>query len=172
MKPMAGRKEGITVLKLPPCLSIKVLASNHTGFYQPMCPVWATTMALWCLGGHTTHLSAMPLMVITINIHTIRMACQLTANIESSNKGGIIKWNSMRETWREIGPWDFFPWSLQNHLTDQQTNSHNWHMTIVYNWAHKRQGYTVVFLSCTFVIHWLKTMKIVHTVAILHVPVV
>lgn len=114
----------------------------------------------------------MPLLVITINIHTIRMACQLAANIERSNKGGSIKWNSMREMWRGVGPWDFFPWSLHNHLTDQQINSHNWHMTMVYNWAHKRQGYTVVSLSCTFVIHWLKTMKTVHTVTILHVPIV
>lgn len=116
MKDMAGREEAITVLKLPPYLSTKVLASSPTGFYQPTCPVWANIMALWCLGGHTTHLSAMPLMVITINIHKIRMACQLAANIESRNKGRSIKWNSMREMWREVGPWDFFPWSLHNHL--------------------------------------------------------
>ena len=149
----------------------KVLASSPTSFYQPMCPVWATTTALWCLGGHTTRLSATPLMVITINIHKIRMAHQLAANIESSNKRGSINLKSMREMWGEVGPWDFFPWSLYNHLTDQQTNSHNWQMTIVNNWAHKRQGYTVVSLSCTFVIHWLKTVKILHTVAIVHVPI-
>jgi hypothetical protein len=103
MKAMAGREGRITVLNSPPYLSIKVLASSPTGFYQPTCPVSATTTALWCLGGHTTPLSAMPLMVITINIHTIRIACQLAANVESSNKGGSIKWNSMRKMWREGG---------------------------------------------------------------------
>jgi hypothetical protein len=46
MKAMAGREGGITVTKVPPYLSIKVPASSPTGFYQPMCPVWATTMAL------------------------------------------------------------------------------------------------------------------------------
>ena len=172
MKSVAGREGGIRVLKLTPYLSIKVLASSPKGFYQPMCPVWVTTTALWCLGGHTTRLSAMPLMVITIKIHKIRMACQLAANIESSNKGGSIKWNSMREMWREVGPWNFFPWSLHNHLTDQQTNSHNWQMAIVDNWAHKRQGYAVVSLSSTMVTHWSKTVKIVPAVAILHVPIV
>lgn len=119
---MAGREGEITVLKLPPYLSIKVLASSPTGFYQPTCPVWATTRALWCLEGHTTRISATPLIVITNNIHKIRMACQLAANIECSNKGGSINWNSMREMWREVGPSDFFPWSLHNHLTDQQTH--------------------------------------------------
>jgi len=119
MKAMAGREGGITVLQLPRYLLVKVLASSRTGFYQPMCPVWATTVVLWCLGFQTTPLSAMPLTVITINIHTIRMACQLAANIERSNKGESIKWNSMREMWREIVPRDLFPWSQHNHLKDQ-----------------------------------------------------
>jgi hypothetical protein len=84
MKAIAGGGR-ITILKLPPSLSIKVLASSPTGFYQPTCLVSATTMALWCLGGHITLPSPMPLMVFTINIHTIRTVCQLAANIESSN---------------------------------------------------------------------------------------
>jgi hypothetical protein len=146
MKAKAGREGRITVLKLPPYLSIKVLASSPTGFYQITCPVWATTKALWWLGGHTTPLSAMPLMVITINIHTITMACQLAANMESSNKGGSINSSSMRKMWREVSPWDFFPWSMLKHLTDQQTKSHNWQMTIVNNWEHKDKA-TLWYLS-------------------------
>jgi len=46
IKAMAGREWGMTVLKLPRCLSVKVLASSPTGFYQATCPVWATTAAL------------------------------------------------------------------------------------------------------------------------------
>jgi len=47
MKAMAGREGGITVLQLPRYLLVKVLASSPTGYYQPMCPVRATTAVLW-----------------------------------------------------------------------------------------------------------------------------